>query len=189
MIRHLIYDDRNACTQAEVSRLLPLVSRQRREYALRFRHLFGQWAALKTYEMLLQLLDTEGYPVPQEEWLYTPECKPYWPEGPCFSISHCQRALAVAIADKPIGIDIESVRAATPELVERTMNSAEQALIARDSDPARAFIRLWTRKEAFLKWKGTGIAEELHHTLNDTAGCTLTTWDGPDYTVTIAHTL
>lgn len=180
-MQYKIWDDMTACTEADVMRLLPLVSEERRAYALRYKHLFGRWATLKTYEMLLEL----GCPC--TTWLFTPEGKPYMEYGPHFSISHCRNALAVAIADSPIGIDVESIRRWDAALVERTMNANEQALIAGDTDPARAFIRLWTHKEAFLKWKGTGIREELTDTLTNTGDCRFTTLDAEKYVVTIAH--
>ena len=180
-MQYLIWDDMTCCTEEDVRRLMPIVSEERRAYALRYRHLFGRWATLKTYEMLLHL----GFP--PEKWLFTPDGKPYIAGGPHFSISHCQTALAVAIDNRPVGIDVESIRKWNPSLAERTMNAAELALIARDPDPARAFIRLWTRKEAFLKWKGTGIREELSDTLRDTRGCTITTLDAQDYVLSIAQ--
>lgn len=185
-MRYLINEDMSLCTEADVERLLPLVSRQRRDYAMRYRHLFGRWTTLKTYEMIQQLLREEGCHATTDDWLYTPEGKPFIPGGPCFSISHCKNALAVAIDDRPIGIDIESIRPLIPALVERTMNLGEQQLIASDPDPARAFIRLWTRKEALLKWKGTGIVEDLRGTLSEISGCDIRTWDGKDYVVSMA---
>lgn len=180
-MQYRIWDDMTCCTEADVMRLLPLVSDERRAYALRYKHLFGRWATLKTYEMLLEM------GCPQVPWLFTSDGKPYIEGGPHFSISHCRNALAVAVDDRPVGIDVESIRRWDAALVERTMNADEQALIARDADPARAFIRLWTRKEAFLKWKGTGIREELTDTLTDTRSCRFTTLDFPDYVLTIAY--
>lgn len=187
-MHYMIYDDMSLCAEADVERLLPLVSQQRRDYAMRYRHLFGRWTTLKTYEMLMQLLQEEGYPATTDDWLYTPEGKPYIKEGPCFSISHCKNALAVVIDDRPIGIDIETIRPLRPALVERTMNMNEQNLIACDPDPARAFIRLWTRKEALLKWKGTGIVEDLQGALSEIKGCNILTRDGADYVVSVAVT-
>ena len=89
------------------------------------------------------------------------------PNGWKFSISHCKNALAVGIADKDLylGIDIESVRTPQDGLVERTMNTDEQAMIAAADDPAVAFTRLWTQKEAVLKMHGTGIIDDLHNVL------------------------
>ena len=91
------------------------------------------------------------------EFLYNEHGKPYIEGGPFFSISHCKEAIAVALDDQPIGIDIESIRRFDPELVTRTMNDSEQALIAASDHPERAFTRLWTQKEAILKMQGTGI--------------------------------
>ena len=39
-----IFDDMSQVTEAEVRRMLLLVDRQRREEALRYKHLFGQFA-------------------------------------------------------------------------------------------------------------------------------------------------
>ena len=37
-------------------------------------------------------------------------------------------------------------------------NHAEQELINASDDPIKAFIELWTRKESYVKYLGTGIA-------------------------------
>ena len=64
----------------------------------------------------------------------------------------------MAVSHSPIGIDIEHLRTAKPELVVRTMNEAEQEYIWQSSNPDWAFTQLWTKKEAVLKLHGTGIA-------------------------------
>lgn len=183
------------CTPAEVARLLPLASVQRREQALRFSHTFGQFCCLKSYEMLLTLLREWGrehpaVPVFSEppSFLYNDHGQPRLETGPCFSISHCRHAVAVAVSDGPVGIDVESVRPLRPELVAKTMNTAEQTLIATFSHPDRTFTRLWTCKEAFLKLRGTGIIADLHHTLEDCADVSFRTIDDPrqPYIITIA---
>ena len=73
----------------------------------------------------------------------------------------------MAISEKPIGIDIEHIRAAKPELVERTMNEQEQNEIWAAASPDIAFTHLWTQKEAVLKMQGTGILSinEMKNTL------------------------
>ena len=52
----VLFDDMSQCTDAEVERLLPLVSAQRREVALRYRFTFGRFTCLKSYVMLQQLV-------------------------------------------------------------------------------------------------------------------------------------
>ena len=74
------------------------------------------------------------------------------------SISHCRKAVAVAVSEKyRIGIDIESRRKVSPSLMERVCTDDELAKIRSSADPTMTFLRFWTRKEAVLKMQGTGI--------------------------------
>ena len=155
---YLLFDDMTQCTEQEVARLLPLVSEQRRQQALAYTHLIGQFSCLKSYELLMQLLSFPSYPRPNTpSFLYNEHGAPYIEGGPYFSISHCKHGIAVAIGEKPIGIDIEHIRTAKPELVAHTMNEKEQAQIWAADSPDVAFTCLWTQKEAVLKMRGTGI--------------------------------
>ena len=166
-----IFDDMTQCSEQEVARLLPLVSAQRREQALRYTHLFGQYCCLKSYEMLMQLLASTPYNLhPTPSFLYNEYGAPSIKEGPFFSISHCKMGIAVAVSNQPIGIDIETVRPLKVDLVKKTMNPLEQEAILSAPQPDWAFTRLWTRKEAFLKMKGTGIISDLHEVLSDIDG-------------------
>ena len=157
---YCLFDDMTQCTEQEVARLLPLVSDQRRQQALAYKHLFGQFCCLKSYELLVQLLASIGYQTPDAclpLFFYNEHGAPCLEHGPCFSISHCKHGIAVAVSEKPIGIDIEHIRTAKPELVARTMNEKEQNVICSAPSPDVAFTRLWTQKEAVLKMQGTGI--------------------------------
>ena len=155
---YLILDDMAQCTEQEVARLLGVVSAQRRAQALAYKHLHGQCCCLKSYEMLMHLLHTTLYAChTPPTFLYNEHGQPRIEGGPCFSISHCKNAIAVAISHSPIGIDIEHLRTAKPELVARTMNQGEQERIWQSENPDRAFTQLWTQKEAVLKMLGTGI--------------------------------
>jgi len=84
-----------------------------------------------------------------------------------FSISHTQDRLVVLLSlEGPVGIDLESLHRQLPwqKLAERFFCPEEAAtLAAAPSDEARrqAFLRLWTRKEAFVKATGKGIADQL----------------------------
>ena len=153
----LVFDRMEECTDREVQRLLPLVSPQRREQALRYTHTLGRYCCLKSWLMLRELVGEVG------EFVYNEHGKPSLPGGPYFSISHCKEGIAVAVDEQPIGIDIEGIRHADPALIAHTMNGAEQQLIHSDRD----FTRLWTQKEAVVKMEGTGIAgfEQLQHLL------------------------
>lgn len=181
----MLFDDMSQCTDIEVERLLPLVSAQRREVAQRFKFTFGRFTCLKSYIMLQQLVeetlaetDERWLPLQQrlKEWngnfVYNEHDKPFMQnalgeriEGVCFNISHCKNAIAVVLSDHPVGVDVESFRHAEEPLLKRTMNPEEQVEIRSAADSAEAFTRLWTRKEAVLKLRGTGLVDNLHEVL------------------------
>ena len=181
-----IFDDMTQCNEQENERLLPLVSKQRREQALRYTHLFGQFCCLKSYTMLVELLvkwmGKDDIVLP--EFLYNQYGAPFIENGPYFSISHCKSGIAVAVSDTPIGIDIESIRTPKVDLVRKTMNSVEQSAIFSAANPDWAFTRLWTQKEALLKMKGTGIIADLHEALLDADGVIFTQIDNLEHTYT-----
>ena len=183
----LLFDDMSQCTDAEVERLLPLVSAQRREVALRFKFTFGRFTCLKSYVMLQQLVqeaiaETDGrlqpFQLRLKEWngnfVFNEHDKPFMQnalgeriEGIDFSISHCKNAIAVVLSDRPVGVDVESFRHAENALLRRTMNPEEQEEVRTAADPAEAFTRFWTRKEAVLKLRGTGLVDNLHEVLTN----------------------
>lgn len=138
--------------------MLPLVSAQRREQALRYKHTFGRFCCLKSWLMLQELMGQ------MPDWQYNEHGKPFIEAGPHFSISHCKEGIAVAVDDEQIGIDIESIRHADESLILRTMNEQE-----RQNMDDRAFTRLWTQKEAIVKAQGTGITsfEQLQSILKN----------------------
>lgn len=164
-----IFDDMTQCTEQEVARLLDVVSVQRREQAMAYKHLFGQFCCLKSYEMLLHLLASRFSPNSLSPhlptFLYNEYGQPRLEHGPYFSISHCKHGIAVAVSEMPIGVDIEHIRMAKPELVARTMNDKEQTEIWESESSDVAFTRLWTQKEAVLKMRGTGIIDDIKNTL------------------------
>lgn len=189
-----IFDDMTQCNEQEVTRLLPLVSAQRREQALGYKHTFGQYCCLQSYKMLCELLAewsrVHQLPINQQPiFLYNDYGAPYIEGGPHFSISHCKRGIAVAVSENPIGIDIESIRTFSPELMRKTMNEDEQLRITSSAIPEVEFIRFWTQKEALLKLQGTGIISDLHHVLTHSQNVSWTeiTHQSPDYICTIAN--
>lgn len=158
MLEITLWDRMEECTPDEVARLLPLVSSQRREQALRYSHTFGRYCCLKSWLMLRELMEKEHWTM--GDFAYNDHGKPYLAGGPCFSISHSKAGIAVAVSDRAVGIDIEHIRHADDELIARTMNE-EEARAIRELGirelADRAFTRLWTRKEAVVKAEGVGI--------------------------------
>ena len=161
-----IFDDMAQITEEEILRLLPLVSDERREEALKYKHLFGQFACLKSYVMLRELLEQMGLTHPFH-FGYNEHGKPFLKDYPKvhFNLSHCKNGIAVVVSDQPVGIDIESYRQVSDSLLKYTMNEEEQHLIHESDDPIRTFTEYWTKKEAVFKLRGTGITHDLHELL------------------------
>lgn len=192
-----IFDRMEECTDSAVEKMLPLVSDQRREQALRYRHTLGRFCCLKSWIMWREQLITCLKPAENLQknltgnwtWKYNGHGKPYLPSGPYFSISHCKAAIAVAVDEKPIGIDVESIRHADPDLIARTMNEEEQRQIHEAKERDRAFIRLWTQKEAVVKAEGIGIVsfEQLQSLLPGNKAYRLETIEKEKYIYSIAY--
>ncbi|MEV6314468.1 4'-phosphopantetheinyl transferase superfamily protein [Streptomyces sp. NPDC051776] len=95
--------------------------------------------------------------------------RPALPGAPLhFSLSHSGDLVAIAVADTPVGIDVEELPA--PHVVTEVasvLHEDEQAEIAAQPGALRpaVFARCWTRKEAYLKGTGIGLAEDLAATL------------------------
>ena len=75
--------------------------------------------------------------------------KPFFPDHPDthFSLSHTAGAAAAALADTPVGVDIERVRTVSVRAMERIAGVRTEA----------AFFRSWVRREARVKRTGSGI--------------------------------
>ncbi len=94
--------------------------------------------------------------------------KPFLPDGPGFNLSHSgdTALIAVGAQGSEIGVDIEEVnpKRATHDIAARFFapeEIAELAGYAEGDDRESAFFRIWTRKEAFIKAIGKGLAQPL----------------------------
>ncbi|AJF70029.1 hypothetical protein SVTN_28640 [Streptomyces vietnamensis] len=93
-----------------------------------------------------------------------PRGKPLLLDAPVplhFSLSHSHGLIAIAVAGRPVGVDVQALP--SPERVEAclpALHPAEREELAGLPTAERLveFGRLWTRKEAFLKGLGTGLA-------------------------------
>jgi 4'-phosphopantetheinyl transferase len=93
--------------------------------------------------------------------------KPFLPNGfPHFNISHSMdRALVALSWEAEIGIDIECMRQrdTTPKIARRFFSEAEvEDLFSLPREHQfKGFYNCWTRKEAYIKGKGKGLAIPL----------------------------
>ena len=146
---------------------LPLLSDQRREQCLKFKHEQGRKTCAAAYLLLCEGLSKE-YGIEEPPVLeYGEHGKPSIVGHPeiYFNMSHCKEAAICVLSDKPVGVDIESIRRYSESLARYTMNDAEMAQIERAERREVEFVRLWTLKEAVLKLSGEGIRNDMKHVL------------------------
>lgn len=109
------------------------------------------------YDLLTRAYEqVAGSPLPPID--RTETGKPYFVRNALeFSLTHTKTMAFCALSSHVVGIDAETVRPVLPRVLERTMNPAELAWIDEQPDRDRAFLQLWTAKEAWVKLTGTGL--------------------------------
>ena len=108
-------------------------------------------ASCSAWGLLYRVLRENG--LPMGDVSFTEKGKPYFRDsGVYFSLSHSKALCAVAVSDRPVGVDAEICKPCYhPHLVERSLTELEKACFDGD------FTRLWCRKEAIAKLTGEGI--------------------------------
>ena len=87
--------------------------------------------------------------------------KPFLPNIPelHFNLSHSGKWVVCAVADQPIGIDIEKISHPMDDVIQRFFSPAERAYIDAFTPAERpaAFCELWVLKESYMKATGLGF--------------------------------
>ncbi len=109
-----------------------------------------------------------GQPPASLSFTYGPQGKPSLGQGNGgleFNLSHSGDYVAIAIADRRVGIDLEQVRTLTalPALCKRCLSPGEQTSLLTLPEPQATlqFFRYWTAKEAYLKGVGVGLSQPM----------------------------
>lgn len=92
----------------------------------------------------------------------TEKGKPFVPDLPVkFSISHSGEYVLCTVSDCSVGADIEKLRNVNDRLIYRVCAENEKRYVAEkgisQAEKNRRFMRVWTGKEAYFKYLGTGI--------------------------------
>ncbi|MCQ2287203.1 MAG: 4'-phosphopantetheinyl transferase superfamily protein [Bacteroidales bacterium] len=170
-MKYKVCTDIDSFDEKKIAESLAWFPQERVDNILKMKTLQGRREKVIAYLLLIDLLKEEGlfYELPQLS--YNELGKPSLANYPSvhFNMSHCKRAVAVAIHNAPVGIDVECDRRISPELIRRVCNENEISAVNGAADSAMEFVRLWTRKEALLKCMGCGIRDDLRYVLSDNA--------------------
>ena len=193
-----IRDDLDRIASAEVEQMLTQLPSWRREKTLRFKHEQGRKECACAYLLLCQALrDVYGISE-QPSFIIGEHGKPELSFDSqqltvnsqiFFNLSHCKNAIACVVADRPVGVDVESIGRYNESLARHVLNDQEFSLVQQASNPQLAFTRLWTQKEAIVKLTGRGIDDDLKNLLIKYNNVYLHTEEHLDkgYVVTVAH--
>lgn len=164
-----VWHSRIDLPEAEIENYVLSLSAQERERAEKFTFPDKYEEYVVTRGLLKKALAHVLRQAPSEfHFDYTSSKKPYLPRKYndqliSFNVSHSHGQALVAISvDRNIGIDIEKIRTDVEyeKLALRFFSMAEHKalMLCPPAERAAAFFATWTRKEAFVKAVGKGIA-------------------------------
>ena len=138
--------------------------RRHKAEAFRFeadrRRSVAAWLLLR--QMLAERgLDADSLPVSEDKF-----GKPTFEaaHGIHFNLSHGGERVMAAVSDRPVGCDVERIMPFNEGVARECLTDRELTWVKRaqpGSDRDRAFIRLWVRKEAYVKAVGRGLGIDL----------------------------
>lgn len=134
----------------------------RREKALQYKKLDDRKRSVLAFVLLQRALRDEYGIAEIPEFVYNEFGKPFLLNLPIhFSLSHCRDAIACAVSDHNVGIDVETIVPYNPDVARRVCTAAELEMLEQSANKDVDFIKLWTMKESISKYKGMGLSIEF----------------------------
>lgn len=108
-----------------------------------------------------------------------------------FNISHTRNAIAIAFSNNEIGVDVEPIKPVNLAIANRFFTSSEQEYITSHDNPEYSFYEVWTQKEAYIKYLGTGLSTPLNsfNVLDDNLKAIMNTFFIGQYIVSVCCNL
>lgn len=166
----LLFDNVSEVDKEQLQHEITLLPEWRRERVMDYCFMVDRILCTKAYLLLKEGLYKEYGIQENPKFAYNINGKPSLCDYPNihFNISHCKKAILCVIDDNEVGCDIEVIPDSLDEsLCDYCFNYNEKRQIENSDEPCIEFARLWTIKEAFLKYTGDGISDNLKYTLSD----------------------
>ena len=158
----IITVDISTLQEPTYQRLYALASPERRQRADRYLRNEDKHRCVVADGLLRYVLGPQRSALAQ-----TPEGKPFLPgnENFHFNLSHSGHRVVIAWGSAPLGIDVEMIcmDRSKEQLARRFFHPEEQDYLFAVGGQERAnrFFEIWTKKESYLKYLGTGINRAL----------------------------
>ena len=150
-------------TQYEFNTLMHLVSKEKQDRISKFHFLRdAQNCLLGDVLTRIEICRRTDLINKQLEFSTNEYGKPFLINDPHihFNISHAGNCVAFAIADVPVGIDIEIIKPIDLKIAERFFTPDEIEYIL-SGDQIQRFYEVWTKKESYIKYDGKGLRTPL----------------------------
>ena len=154
-----LYDTLENYSDEQYLKHLNALPAWRREKALQYKKLDDRKRSVLAFALLQRTLRKEYGITEVPEFVYNQFGKPSLPNLSIhFSLSHCNDAVACAVSDHNIGIDVESIVPYNPDVARRVCSPAELEMLEKSTNKDVEFIKIWTAKEAVSKYEGMGLS-------------------------------
>lgn len=131
----------------------------RREKLARVKNPEAYAQSLGAELLLMAALRELGGPMPPLEITCGEGGRPALTGDPEFSLSHSGERVFCALSDQTVGADLQQLRPYDSALARRFFSKAEAAWLEEQRERDLAFCLLWSLKESYVKFLGSGIAE------------------------------
>lgn len=160
----LLFEEPEAVSEEQLARDILLLPAWRRRRVMEYRFLTDRVLCAKAYLLLKEGLYREYGIREDPAFSYGENGKPYLRDHPgiFFNLSHCRRGVLCVIDEQEVGCDIEEI----PDSLDDALcgcccSETEKRRILSAPNPAAEFTKLWTMKEAYLKYTGQGISDDM----------------------------
>lgn len=160
MIR-VICGDISPLTEPEYQRLYEKATQDRKLKADRYRRQEDSLRCVAADALLRYALGNSDYVIEK-----TSSGKPFirGRENFHFNLSHAGNWVVMAYGHSEVGVDVETVRMDTniEAIARRFFAPEEQSFVFQEeADRHQRFFRIWTGKESYVKYLGTGLNMDL----------------------------
>ena len=146
--------------------LLSYVTYEKRQIIYKYKYSIDKKLSLYS-ELLLRIIVSQTLHIHSNEIIIkrSKTGKPFLEQFPEleFNISHTRNAIAIALSSSTVGIDIEHIKDMDLKIAENYYTSNEyKYVVSSEFECNQRFYEVWTRKEAYIKYTGNGLATPLN---------------------------
>jgi 4'-phosphopantetheinyl transferase len=158
-----LFDSIESFDENDYQQSLCYLTKERQKKAETYRFFKDKRLSVLAY-LLLSYALKEEYGVDSPGIMgYGSHGKPYLcaHENIQFNLSHCSVAAACAVSANNVGVDVQDIAKENHAVMKRVMHPNEIRQIEESEDISAEFTRLWSRKESYLKFRGTGLTNNM----------------------------